>query len=225
MASILYPKHPVRLIFFRHGQTDWNASGRIQGHLDVPLNDVGRAQAGRLLEPLRRWGVDSFLSSDLSRASETAEIAAAETGIPVAKDPGLREIFLGKLQGLTRDEIAAAYGDEFSTRLRHEPLTDEDIVALGSESTEQVMARVFGALQRFLAANPGALTVGVCTHGGVIRRVIQSTLPKNVFPPPTPNTVLYPFEWTGDLHDADSSSAEQGRPSFVRLIHQSPWQF
>lgn len=217
MEKILSPKNGIRLIFFRHGQTDWNAAGRIQGHLDVPLNDVGRIQAEKLSTPIQRWQIDSFLSSDLLRARETAEIAAEETGLPVATDPGLREIFLGKLQGLTRDEIAAAYGDEFSTRLRHEPLSDEDIVALGSESTEQVLTRVFDALRKHIHANPEIQTLGVCTHGGVIRRVIQSALPKNVFPPPTPNTVLYPFEWIGAERGATAAQ-------FVHLLKSSPWE-
>lgn len=183
----------VDLVIFRHGQTDWNVEGRIQGHLDVPLNDVGRQQAKRLIEPLRRYEVEAFLSSDLSRASETAQIAADSLGLTVSTDPGLREIYLGKLQGLTREEIQTQFGHEFSDRLRHQPLTDADVIQLGSESGEQVVERSFKAILTFVESHPQFRKIGICSHGGVVRRLILHALQDERFPPPTPNGVLYPF--------------------------------
>ncbi len=183
----------VELVIFRHGQTDWNAEGRIQGHLDVPLNEVGRQQARRLIEPLRRYQVETFLSSDLIRASETARIAAESLGLSVSTDPGLREIHLGKLQGLTREEIEAKFGHEFSDRLRHQPLTDADVIQLGSESGEQVVERSLKAILTFVESNPEYRKIGICSHGGVVRRLILHALQDDRFPPPTPNGVLYPF--------------------------------
>jgi probable phosphoglycerate mutase len=182
------------LYVFRHGQTDWNKEGRIQGHLDVPLNEEGRLQARRLLPVLKRLEVQSFLSSDLSRARETAEIPAFQLGLPVAVSEGLREIFLGGAQGLTRQEIEAKYGTEFSDRMRTRPLGDEDVVRLGSESGDAVVERALRSIEAHLQASPVS-KLAICSHGGVVRRLVQRALPTGEFPPPIVNGVVYPFEF------------------------------
>jgi broad specificity phosphatase PhoE len=183
-----------RIYLFRHGRTDWNAEGRIQGHLDVPLNDEGRAQARRLLAPLARLGVEAYLSSDLSRARETAEIARGRRTVPLHTHPGLREIHLGELQGLTHAEISARYGEEFSRELWKRALNDEDVAKLGSESGEQVLARALGAVREFLRAH-GHARVAVATHGGVIRRVLQHASADRAFPPAIVNCTIFPLLW------------------------------
>jgi probable phosphoglycerate mutase len=194
--------HPAvrRIYVFRHGQTDWNVEGRIQGHLDVHLNETGRAQARRLARHTRRLGLEACLSSDLTRARETATIVAAASGAPVFTDPGLREIHLGKMQGLTRLEIIARFGEKFADR--NTPLSDEELAFLGSESGEQVRVRALGAIERFLAAHPFR-RVGVATHGGVIRRLIEHAWPGQGFPPPVPNGAFYPFRWDGARWELD----------------------
>src|SRR6476659_10216608 len=88
------------LILVRHGETDWNAAGRLQGHTDRPLNDYGRTQAKRLAEQLAGDGIAAIYASDLSRARETAE----SLGLPVLVDPDLREKNWGSWEGLTSDE-------------------------------------------------------------------------------------------------------------------------
>ena len=182
------------LYVFRHGQTDWNKEGRIQGHLDIPLNDEGRAQARRLIPVLQRLEVEGFLSSDLSRARETAEIPATQLGLDVAVAAGLREIFLGGVQGLTRQEIEGKYGTEFSDRLRSTPLSDADVVTLGSESGDAVVQRAMAAIEDHLSVQPVA-RLAICSHGGVVRRLVQRALPNGGFPPPITNGVVYPFEF------------------------------
>jgi probable phosphoglycerate mutase len=184
----------ARVFIFRHGQTDWNLAGRIQGHLDVPLNEAGRAQARLLIRPFERLKIQAVVSSDLIRARETAEIAASTLGAPIHTDEGLREIHLGKLQGLSREEIVAQFGPEFSDRLRHHPLTDADIAWLGSESAEQVTRRALGAITRVLEANPYE-RIGVATHGGVIRRILQHLARDGAFPAPIHNGVLFPLSY------------------------------
>lgn len=184
----------MRLYVFRHGQTDWNASGRIQGHLDIPLNDTGRAQARALIAPLRSLGIQAILSSDLSRAWETAELIAGPLGIAVTRDERLREVHLGKLQGLDREEIQKLYGKDFSAQIGRKPISDADIVNLGAESGEQVVGRIRGAVSAFAAANPELDRIGVATHGGVIRRMIQLAPASWGFPPPIANGVVYPFD-------------------------------
>ena len=92
----------ARIIYLsRHGETDWNAEGRWQGHTDKPLNDNGRGQARALAESLRRTGLAGVVSSDLLRARETAEIVAAALGLTIDYfDPDLRERTIGVFEGL-----------------------------------------------------------------------------------------------------------------------------
>ena len=98
-----------RLILLRHGQTDYNATGRMQGHYDSSLSDVGRAQARAVVEPLRSFGITRILSSDLTRAHDTATPFAEALGLPVEKDRRLRETDLGEWQEKTSVEVDAAH--------------------------------------------------------------------------------------------------------------------
>src|SRR6185369_7089516 len=97
----------THITLIRHGQTPWNATGRWQGHAFVPLNDEGRRQATRLAKHLLPIAdeITAIYSSDLVRASETAEIIAARLEKTVRVDVRLREIDMGEWQGLTGDEI------------------------------------------------------------------------------------------------------------------------
>lgn len=182
-----------KLLVFRHGETDWNAEGRFQGHIDVPMNARGREQARALIEPLRAQGVELILSSDLSRAHETARIIAGELRIPVHADRRLREANLGEAQGLNREEIEARFGSELVARWKSTAMTDADVSYLGGETGAQVMERVFEALEEFVLGPQarGAGVIGVATHGGVIRRMMQKILPPDSGPVPIPNGVLY----------------------------------
>ncbi len=191
------------LYLIRHGQTDWNKEGRIQGHLDVPLNETGRQQARALLEPLKKIQPQAFLSSDLSRARETAELMALPLGIQVHSDIRLREIHLGEMQGLTREEIEKKFGTEFSERVRNSPITDEDVNRLGSESGDAVTRRALAAIQKSILETQVDRLV-VVSHGGVIRRLLQHAIGDGSFPPPITNCVIYPVR---ALLSASGSSA------------------
>src|SRR5581483_11305534 len=98
------------LLLVRHGETDWNAERRWQGHADVPLNARGREQARALAEELAGESIDAIYSSDLSRAQDTADIVGARLDVPVVVDPDLREIDVGPVEGLTAEESAAFEG-------------------------------------------------------------------------------------------------------------------
>ncbi len=180
-----------RVYIFRHGQTDWNAEGRFQGHIDVPLNDTGREQAAGLIPQLSGRGVRGIISSDLSRARETAQIVAAGLGVPVFTDHGLREAHLGRAQGLTTEEIAAQFGEKLLSRWRSGDVTDADVAYPDGESGKHVVERSVGAIERFLDAHTDWECLAVSTHGGVIRRLMQKILPPESPAVRIPNCVVY----------------------------------
>ena len=98
------------IILLRHGVTDWNDGGRFQGHADIPLNDAGRAQATAAGELLRDAGITRAVSSDLSRAAETAQLVTARLsiaagGIDVQTDARVREVNVGSWAGMSVDDI------------------------------------------------------------------------------------------------------------------------
>jgi probable phosphoglycerate mutase len=179
-----------RVFLFRHGETHWNREGRFQGHLDIPINETGRDQARLLIDPLRKVGLEAILSSDLSRAYETARIVANSLAIPVFVHPGLREAHLGEAQGLVKEEIEAKFGSALLRRWRSERLTDADVSYPGGESGTAIITRVFESMEAFLKLTPYQ-RVGIATHGGVIRRIMSKILPPGSPPVAIPNGVLY----------------------------------
>src|SRR4051794_38680024 len=115
------------IYLIRHGETDWNVQERFQGHTDIPLNENGRSQARQLIAVCRHHKIEAILSSDLSRALETAQIIAAQLEIKVFQNAGLREANLGKAQGLTHSEIEQQFGKSLIERWKSSQLTDADI--------------------------------------------------------------------------------------------------
>ncbi|GAO01670.1 histidine phosphatase family protein [Anaeromyxobacter sp. PSR-1] len=178
------PERHVLLV--RHGETDWNAAGRLQGQTDVPLNANGRAQALALAVRLRAEGVRAIGSSDLSRARGTAELVGGALGLEVALvDEDLRERGYGAWEGLTRGECAARDPDAWA---RH--LADPRTPPPGGETTEALLARVVPAIHR--AAERLATPALVVTHGGVMRAFLSAVLDGGpaggaVAPPVVPN--------------------------------------
>jgi glucosyl-3-phosphoglycerate phosphatase len=156
---------PRTLVLVRHGETDWNAAGRAQGHADVPLNEAGHAQAGAVASVLRGFGPARLWSSDLLRAAQTAEHLAEATGLPVQRDARLREYDVGERAGLTIAEFAAAFPEEHAAWL----IGSETLLVRGAESIAQVRERVLPALQGcFSALEPGRTGV-VVLHAGCLK--------------------------------------------------------
>jgi 2,3-bisphosphoglycerate-dependent phosphoglycerate mutase len=144
------------LFLVRHGETDWNAEGRLQGHTDRPLSDYGRRQAQQLAGELENEELEAIYSSDLARAHETAEIVGERLGLPVVLDPDLREKDWGTWEGLNAVE--------------------RDHVEFVGETTEAHEERILEALRRIAERHPGDRRVLVVTHGGSMRRVQTAAL-------------------------------------------------
>lgn len=160
----------TRLLIVRHGETDWNATARVQGHHDVPLNDVGRQQAERAAAVLAREPVAAVYASDLARAEETARILAAPHSLPVTVTPNLRERHWGAWQGRTMVELeeqdAATYG-----RLR----SGEWVTPEMAEEYEALQDRVVSETRRIAEAHRGE-TVVLATHGGPVKVFVSWVL-------------------------------------------------
>jgi broad specificity phosphatase PhoE len=152
-----------RLVYItRHGITDWNASGRIQGHLDPPLNAVGRYQAQLVSQRLAQLDATGLYSSDLQRAYETARIIGQATGLQVVQKPGLREMHFGRWQGLTSPQIRDLDPAGYAAR-RADPY---DVPPPGGETWRRFFDRAVQALEEILAST-AAPRVIVVTHSGV----------------------------------------------------------
>ena len=156
----------ARLLAIRHGETAWNAGGRLQGHLDIALNDTGRLQAERLAQALvGREPLDAIYTSDLVRAHDTALALAEATGAPLTVHAGLRERCFGDFQGLTFDEVTQQAPDAAARWRRREP--DWTPPGEGGESLLIFQERVAQTVQALAAQNTGKL-IAIVTHGGVL---------------------------------------------------------
>lgn len=147
----------THLLVVRHGQSEWNAIGRWQGHADPLLSELGRRQAAVAAGSI--GSVDGIVSSDLHRALDTATIIAERLGVgPVTTDVRLRERDAGEWTGLTKTEIDARWPGWIEGKRRPD----------GFEDVASVVTRVLAAFAAIHAASPG-LSILVITHGGVIR--------------------------------------------------------
>ena len=155
----------------RHGQTEWNAEGRWQGQLDVPLSGEGRLQARALAHELAERGIQAVFASDLMRAAETARILAGQASAPLYLDARLRELHLGVFQGLTHAEIRARY-PEHDEGMKRDYL---HYVIPGGESRLTMQDRMHQAWLEILA-RPEEGPVAIVSHGGSIRILLLRIL-------------------------------------------------
>lgn len=154
----------TRICFVRHGETAWNTERRLQGHLDIPLNERGRAQAAAAAEWLREQPVAAVYSSDLARAAETARHIASAQGLGAMLETAFRERRYGVFEGLTYDEAQQRYPDAYARFQSRQP---DYAFAEGGETLQEFSARISARLQQVAAAHPGQLVV-IVAHGGVL---------------------------------------------------------
>ena len=150
----------------RHGRTEWNAARRFQGQSDIPLSDEGRAQAHATAQALSAAPLEAIVSSDLSRAFETASAIAGRHALEVVPDARLREFAFGEWEGLTWDEIVARFpvarDMAFSSVREYRPT--------GGERFDAVRERVGAVLEAY---RQRAGTVAFVTHAGALHALLD----------------------------------------------------
>jgi len=205
------------LYLVRHGETDWNRARRIQGATDIPLNDLGRAQAAEAGDLLARRSFDRVVASPLSRAAETGAIIAARLGLPAPElVPAVAERRYGDAEGLTGSEVERRF--------------PTGTPVPGREGRRELLARVLPALVGIArsAGADGDGRVVVATHGAVIRAVVTHVAGDDVLHLGTPirNGSIHSFELRDDalvLREFDDPvEVESERAGTFALGWQNP---
>jgi broad specificity phosphatase PhoE len=158
------------LLLIRHGQTDHNAAGRWQGHLDVPLNENGQAQAQALAQRLADWPIEAVYSSDLQRAAQTAVAIATPHTLQPTFDPIWRERDVGAFQTLNSQEIQtqfpAVWADMLKTGVLNPP---------NGEHQTSLRERAERALAQVLSQHEGQM-IAIVSHGALLNGLISNVL-------------------------------------------------
>lgn len=161
---------PLTLYLIRHARSVGNSTGRVQGWLDLPLDDMGRQQAGRLGNRFRGWRFDALYSSPLARAADTARAIAAMTGTDIRFDARLREYNMGAFTGMTGEEIRS-----FLSGSGLSPRDEYEWVAPGGETAQETYDRTRAFMWDVVRRHPNQ-TVGVVSHAGALGAMISAML-------------------------------------------------
>lgn len=158
----------------RHGETRWNEEGRLQGSVDIPLNDYGIELAEKTRDGLKRDGIsfDKVFTSPYSRAKQTAQIVAGQIRVPITEDDRLREVCFGAYEGVKISDIYSdpAYAG-FAEYFRNPPAYEREGTA---ESYEEVFARASAFLQEEILPLEGKYeNVLVVCHGAIVRAILS----------------------------------------------------
>ncbi|TDC99366.1 histidine phosphatase family protein [Nonomuraea deserti] len=189
-----------RIVCLRHGQTLWNVERRFQGHSDIPLDETGIAQAARAASLLASLRPTLIVSSDLQRANDTALALGRIVGLDVAVDKDFRERGGGQWEGLTREEIAARWPDEYAAW-----------EAPDGEPVGDVAARVAAAMRKWAGRLDDDGLLVVASHGAALRLGICELLglPEELWPA------------LGGLGNCSWSVLQEGRKGWRLLEHNA----
>ena len=161
----------TKVVFIRHGQTEWNVNGRYQGQSDVPLSPAGEEQARLLAAHFPVGHIDAVYASDLKRAMFTAQAVADKFGLPVQQEPAFRELCFGDWEGLTYEEITSQWADAMTNFMNH-----PDIMEIpNGETFPEVQARAMKRLNEIIALHEGQ-TIAITAHGAVLRTILTAAL-------------------------------------------------
>ena len=184
----------TRIIAIRHGETAWNVDTRIQGHLDIPLNDTGLWQARQVARALAGEPLSAIYASDLQRAHTTARAIAEVTGAPLVPEPALRERSFGELEGRTFAEIEAELPEDALRWRKRDPHYAPE----GGESLTSLRTRIDSTVHRLAVRHPGELVVLVA-HGGVLDVIYRLATGQEIQAPRTwqlANAAINRLLWT-----------------------------
>ena len=188
--------HATRIIAIRHGETAWNVDTRIQGHLDIPLNDTGLWQARQVAHALAGEPIAAVYTSDLQRAHATAQAVATATGAPLTTDLGLRERSFGHFQGRTFAQIESELPDDARRWRKRDP----DYAPDGGESLVTLRERIARTVTALAARHVGEQVVMVA-HGGVLDVLYRLATRQDIQAPRTwqlANAAINRLLWTED---------------------------
>ena len=157
----MIPPNILRLSLIRHGQTEWNKTGRYTGQSDIPLTDLGIEQAEEVAAELKPRKISAIYSSDLIRSQDTAAPIAREHELEVHCDARLREIDQGVWEGMFFDDIKKEFAKEFKKREK-DPI---NVAPPGGESVGLVRTRVLAALEDIRLKHSAGEEVVIVSHG------------------------------------------------------------
>ena len=186
----------TRIIAIRHGETAWNVDSRLQGHLDIPLNDVGLWQARQAALALADEPIDAIYSSDLQRAWVTAQAIAETTQAPLPALQGLRERSFGVLQCHTFEELEAKAPEQAYRWRKRDPAFAPE----GGESLIALRERITATTHALAAQHVGGQIVLVA-HGGVLDVLYRAATRQDIQAPRTwqlGNAAINRLLWTPD---------------------------
>jgi probable phosphoglycerate mutase len=169
------PDTGTAIVLLRHGETAWNVERRMQGHIDIALNAAGKRQALALARALQDEAFDAVISSDLQRASQTAQAVAEAHALPVQSDSGLRERCFGGFEGLTYDEIRCRFPREYAAYQAREVDAQFPPGRAAGESFRQFYQRAITAIFRLAQPYQGR-KIALVAHGGVLECAYRAAL-------------------------------------------------
>ena len=162
----------MKFYLIRHGETDWNRSGRFQGQSDTPLNDLGLAQAADTAAAARDWNLTAIYASPLSRTMQVAAALSQELGLPVIRQAGLKEMALGALEGIQGEAMRAGWPEVYAT-WRDSPA---DIVMPGGESLAGLQERAWQVILDLEQRHGPEDNLALISHNFAIRALCARLL-------------------------------------------------
>ena len=157
----------MKIYLIRHGQTDWNVAGKIQGKTDIPLNETGRRQAACLAKGMEHRPVAQIFSSDLIRARETARAIGDSQHVEVETISGLEEIGFGKWEGMTLEQIQVIFPTEYEKWCENPVM----VAPPGGESLSQIKERCRKVMEEILKMANGDFAI--VSHGAMLAYVVE----------------------------------------------------
>ena len=162
----------MKIMLVRHGKTAWNGTGKIQGHSDIELDEIGIEQAKKLAAHCPFDKVDAIYSSDLQRARVTAEILAEKFNLPVQTMVELREVHFGDWEGKIFSELEKVEPENVKKFFRK----PDELKINNAETFFEAQARAMASLKRIIASNKNDAQIIVVAHGAITRTIICAFL-------------------------------------------------